>query len=242
MVQLVRDHRLAQDAEPEHARSTWQDRDFAFAQRTGAPIDSRADRRDWDQFLKDSGVRPARLHDALHTAATTLLLMGVPARVVMQTRPLQIGLTLGTYSHVVPSSPPTPPTRSPWHTGDSVPGPSNRIGGKATVTASNCNHDGTLILCPMQEARIVAGQTWCDCSGSRATASAKRPVAAGLGRRGLASGRLDRTRFSVHRIDDPATGFGDNGNGGGTAVSARPRAASQLKVTGPWKADGTDEG
>ena len=50
-----------------------------------------------------SGVRPARLHDARHTAATTLLIMGVPARVVMQILGhSQIGLTLGTYSHVVP--------------------------------------------------------------------------------------------------------------------------------------------
>ena len=74
-----------------------------FAQPTGTPIDSRADRRDWDQLLKDSEVRPARLHDARHTAATTLLIMGVPARVVMQILGhSQIGLTLGTYSHVVP--------------------------------------------------------------------------------------------------------------------------------------------
>jgi len=51
---------------------------------------------------KDSEVRPARLHDARH-AATTLLIMGIPARVVMQILGhSQIGLTLGTYSHVVP--------------------------------------------------------------------------------------------------------------------------------------------
>ena len=41
--------------------------------------------------------------DATGTSATTLLLMGVPARVVMQILGhSQIGLTLGTYSHVVP--------------------------------------------------------------------------------------------------------------------------------------------
>ena len=58
---------------------------------------------DIDKLLIDSEVRPARLHDARHTAATTLLIMGVPARVVMQILGhSQIGLTLGTYSHVVP--------------------------------------------------------------------------------------------------------------------------------------------
>ena len=103
VVELLRAHRVAQNAERLHAGSEWRARDFVFAQRTGLPIDSRADRRDWDQLLKDAGVRPARLHDARHTAATTLLLMGVPARVVMQILGhSQIGLTLGTYSHVVP--------------------------------------------------------------------------------------------------------------------------------------------
>ena len=43
------------------------------------------------------------MHDARHTAATLLLQQGVPARVVMDILDhSQIGLTLGTYSHVVP--------------------------------------------------------------------------------------------------------------------------------------------
>ncbi|MEP6760480.1 MAG: site-specific integrase [Sporichthyaceae bacterium] len=103
VAELLKAHRVAQNAERLHAGSEWHPLDFVFAQRTGLPIDSRADRRDWDQLLEDSGVRPARLHDARHTAATTLLIMGVPARVVMQILGhSQIGLTLGTYSHVVP--------------------------------------------------------------------------------------------------------------------------------------------
>ena len=103
IVELLTAHQFAQTAERDHARNEWRDGNFVFAQPTGGPIDSRADRRDWDQLLKDSGVRPARLHDARHTAATTLLIMGVPARAVMQILGhSQIGLTLGTYSHVVP--------------------------------------------------------------------------------------------------------------------------------------------
>jgi integrase len=34
-------------------------------------------------LLEEAGVREARLHDARHTAATTLLLLGVPERAVM---------------------------------------------------------------------------------------------------------------------------------------------------------------
>ena len=54
-------------------------------------------------LLDAAGVRRACLHDARHTAATLLLIQGVPARVVMQILGhSQITLTLGTYSHVVP--------------------------------------------------------------------------------------------------------------------------------------------
>jgi integrase len=49
-----------------------------------------------------SGVRPARLHDARHTAATFLLVQGVDQRVVMD----MLGWTSPTmtarYQHVVP--------------------------------------------------------------------------------------------------------------------------------------------
>lgn len=80
---------------PEH------DVELVFAQRSGRPIDTRADHRDWEALLVSAGVRDARLHDARHTAATLLLEQGVPARVVMEILGhSQISLTLGTYSHV----------------------------------------------------------------------------------------------------------------------------------------------
>lgn len=37
----------------------------------------------WKALLKAAGVRGARLHDARHTAATVLLVIGVPERTVM---------------------------------------------------------------------------------------------------------------------------------------------------------------
>ena len=74
-----------------------------FCQPHGRPLDPRADHRAWRGLLADAKVRPARLHDARHTAATLLLQQGVPARVAMQILGhSQITLTLGTYSHVVP--------------------------------------------------------------------------------------------------------------------------------------------
>ena len=99
----LRAHRTAQLAERMAAGSVWRDNDLVFCQENGAPIDPRSDHRAWRSLLAEAGVRPARLHDARHTAATLLLQQGVPARVAMEILGhSQISLTLGTYSHVAP--------------------------------------------------------------------------------------------------------------------------------------------
>ncbi len=99
----LRAHRTAQLAERMAAGSVWRDNNLVFCQENGAPIDPRSDHRAWRSLLAEAGVRPARLHDARHTAATLLLQQGVPARVAMEILGhSQISLTLGTYSHVAP--------------------------------------------------------------------------------------------------------------------------------------------
>ncbi|WP_432051115.1 tyrosine-type recombinase/integrase [Verrucosispora sp. NA02020] len=109
----LREHQRAQEAEREHARDLWdgqvstldsrQLNGLVFASVTGRPLDPRADWAAWKALLRSAGVRDARLHDARHTAASILLAQGVPARVVMELLGhSQIGLTLGTYSHVAP--------------------------------------------------------------------------------------------------------------------------------------------
>ncbi|TFV67228.1 UNVERIFIED_ORG: site-specific integrase [Bacillus sp. AZ43] len=100
----LRAQRTAQLAERMAAGSAWEDHGLVFAQENGRPIDPRGDHRAWRTLLAAAGVRQARLHDARHTAASLLLQQGVPARVVMEILGhSQIGLTLGTYSHVVPA-------------------------------------------------------------------------------------------------------------------------------------------
>ena len=96
-------HEEAQRAEREQMPEAWHDHDLVFCQYDGKPIDPGADYKAWKRLLVRAEVRNARLHDARHTAATLLLLQGVPARVAMQVLGhSQITLTLGTYSHVVP--------------------------------------------------------------------------------------------------------------------------------------------
>ncbi|WP_308191150.1 tyrosine-type recombinase/integrase [Amycolatopsis tucumanensis] len=83
LVLALLEHRKVQDAERQRAADVWQDDDWMFAQPTGRPTDPRADYGEWKDVLKAAGVREARLHDARHTAATFLLVLGVAQRAVM---------------------------------------------------------------------------------------------------------------------------------------------------------------
>ncbi|MCZ2837183.1 tyrosine-type recombinase/integrase [Modestobacter sp. VKM Ac-2985] len=77
--------------------------ELVWTQADGAPIDPRADWAAWRKLCDRAGVPRLRLHDARHTAASLLLVQGVPARVVMGILGHStVQLTLDTYSHVAP--------------------------------------------------------------------------------------------------------------------------------------------
>ncbi|CAN5264661.1 hypothetical protein BH24ACT10_BH24ACT10_09150 [soil metagenome] len=77
--------------------------DLVFRQPDGRPVGHKSDHADWKALLADAGVRDARLHDARHTAASLLLLLKVPARVVIDVLGhSSCQLTMNTYSHVAP--------------------------------------------------------------------------------------------------------------------------------------------
>lgn len=99
----LRAHRVRQAEQRLAAGNQWHDHGLVFCQPSGQPIDPKRDWKDWKALLRSAGVRDARVHDARHTAATLLLQQGVAARVAMEVLGhSQIGLTLGTYTHVVP--------------------------------------------------------------------------------------------------------------------------------------------
>jgi integrase len=54
-----------------------------FATPTGEPVNPNTDYHQWKDLLKAARLRDGRLHDARHTAATVLLILGVPERTVM---------------------------------------------------------------------------------------------------------------------------------------------------------------
>jgi integrase len=80
---LIIRHEQMQRRERDVAGTEWHDGGWMFCQPTGKPIDPRRDWAEWKELLADAGVRDARLHDARHTAATVLLLLGVQDRAVM---------------------------------------------------------------------------------------------------------------------------------------------------------------
>jgi integrase len=83
LVEVLKEHRIRQLQEQERSRNLWRDEGWVFANRLGGPVHPRVDHDTWKNLLKRAGVRDARLHDARHTAATMLLLLGVPDRAVM---------------------------------------------------------------------------------------------------------------------------------------------------------------
>lgn len=83
LVEVLAAHRVEQSAARELARQLWTEEGWVFASSTGAAINPNTDYHRWKALLRKAGVRDARLHDARHTAATVLLVLGVPERAVM---------------------------------------------------------------------------------------------------------------------------------------------------------------
>ena len=97
---LITEHCKVQDRERELAGSEWHEGGWMFAQPNGRPIDPRRDQYQWKALLEEAGVREARLHDARHTAATVLLLIGVPERAVMDMMGWSNSAMVKRYAHV----------------------------------------------------------------------------------------------------------------------------------------------
>jgi integrase len=66
---------------------------------TTLPNDPRRDQYEWKALLEEAGVREARLHDARHTAATSLLL-GIRERAVMDVMGWSNSAMVKRYAHM----------------------------------------------------------------------------------------------------------------------------------------------
>jgi integrase len=83
------------------AGPTWVDHGVVLVDELGAPPHPETVTRWWSEAAKSAGVRPIRLHDARHTAATMLLRAGQPVKVVTQRLGhADVAVTMRIYQHV----------------------------------------------------------------------------------------------------------------------------------------------
>ena len=101
MCALLEAHRITQDAERLRAAQLWADEGWLFADETGHAINPRTDWDRWKQLVEAAGVRDGRLHDARHTAATVLLLLGVTDRAIMGIMGWSNPAMAARYAHII---------------------------------------------------------------------------------------------------------------------------------------------
>jgi integrase len=80
---LLESHQQTQFQLKTEARQLWREGDWVFTSEIGEPLNLNSDYHRWKALLRRAGVPDGRLHDARHTAATVLLILGVPERTVM---------------------------------------------------------------------------------------------------------------------------------------------------------------
>lgn len=102
-LEALKAHRKRQ-AELRLAAPEWRDHDLIVCTGRGTPVQPCGNvQRSFEALVKQAGLRRIRVHDLRHTHATLLLLAGVPAKVVSERLGhASIGITLDTYSHVLP--------------------------------------------------------------------------------------------------------------------------------------------
>ncbi len=78
--------------------------DLIFRSRTDSPLKQRNVKREFRRLLEAAGIRPIRLYDLRHTAATLAVAAGVSVKVISdQLGHASISFTLERYSHVLPT-------------------------------------------------------------------------------------------------------------------------------------------
>ena len=78
--------------------------DLIFRSCTGSPLRHRNVKREFRRLLQEAGIRPIRLYDLRHTAATLAVAAGVSVKVISdQLGHASISFTVERYSHVLPS-------------------------------------------------------------------------------------------------------------------------------------------
>ena len=94
---------MKQKADQLAAANGWQDSGLVFTTHLGGPLEPSSVNRAWYAIRPRARLNGGRLHDLRHSCASFLLAAGASPRTVMKTLGRsQIGLTMNTYTHVLP--------------------------------------------------------------------------------------------------------------------------------------------
>jgi len=103
-VRVLRQHRAKQAEERLALGAAYNDQNLVFTTPLGTPIDPSNLRRAWELVVEQAGIGHVRFHDLRHAHATLLLREGVHPKVVSERLGHSgVGITLDTYSHVLPN-------------------------------------------------------------------------------------------------------------------------------------------
>jgi integrase len=103
VVRTLRAHRHAQEQDRIAAGDAWRATGLVFCTTTGGPLAATNVTNTFHRLLERASLKRRRFHDLRHGCASLLLVQGVSMRVVMETLGhSEIGLTMNTYSHVLP--------------------------------------------------------------------------------------------------------------------------------------------
>ncbi len=84
--------------------ASWTDLNLVLDRGNGRPVNPDTLSAGWAKFLRKAGLPHVRFHDLRHAHATLMLLQGVHPKVVSERLGhASVGITLDTYSHVLPS-------------------------------------------------------------------------------------------------------------------------------------------
>ena len=103
VVELLKQHRATQDEMRNTAGASWQNRDLVFCTDHGYFISASTLWYQFDILLKKIGLPHMRFHNLRHSAATLLLSMGVPEKVVQELLGHTNNAQTIKYLHVLPS-------------------------------------------------------------------------------------------------------------------------------------------
>jgi integrase len=104
VVDVLKQHRLRQLEERVKAGPAWKEQNLVFTNTVGGFMHPSHLYENFQVILQQAGLPHMRFHDLRHSAATILLTMGIHPKIVQELLGhSNISITLGTYSHVLPS-------------------------------------------------------------------------------------------------------------------------------------------